>query len=65
MTRTPSRFRQADVTRAMKAVKAAGVAVARIEVEPSGKVIIVAGQPAEGVMPAENEWDVVLDHGKH
>ena len=35
------RFRQADLQRALRAVKSAGVTIARIEIEPStGKIII-------------------------
>lgn len=34
-------FRQSTVTRAVKAVRAAGVGVERVEVEPSGKIVIL------------------------
>ena len=47
MARTPSTFRQADVTRAVRAVVAAGVGIARVEIDKSGKIVIVPGkQPA-------------------
>jgi hypothetical protein len=59
MARTPSTFRQQDVTRAVKAVTAAGVHIARIEIDKAGKIVIIAtdaaGQPAQ--IPEANEWD--------
>ena len=59
MARAPSTFRQQDVTRAVKAVTAAGVHIARIEIDRAGKIVIIV---AEGhAQPDErtevNEWD--------
>jgi hypothetical protein len=43
----PSSFKKADVTRAVSAVRKAGIEVARIEVDTkAGKVVIIAGKPA-------------------
>jgi hypothetical protein len=49
MTRAPSTFRQQDVTRAVRAVTAAGVHIARVEIDKAGKIIIIPGdsQPVE------------------
>ena len=59
MARAPSTFRQQDVTRAVKAVTAAGVNIARIEIDKAGKIVIITadrtGQPGE--MTDANEWD--------
>jgi hypothetical protein len=48
MARPSSTFRQADVTKAVKAVRLAGVDIVRVEVTKDGKIIIVTGeaQPA-------------------
>ena len=43
MARSPSTFRQADVTRAVKGVVAAGVGIAQVEIDKSGKIVIVTG----------------------
>ena len=43
MARAPSTFRQQDVTKAVKAVTAAGVHIARIEIDKSGKIVIITG----------------------
>ena len=61
MARAPSTFRQQDVTRAIKAVAAAGVHIARIEIDKTGKIVIIAadatGRPGE--MMEASEWDRV------
>ena len=48
----------------MKAVTAGGQPVARVEIEPSGNVVIVIGQPGDGAgnntITSTNEWDEVL-----
>ena len=36
----PAKFRQADVTRAMKGVAAAGGKTVKVEIDPSGKIVI-------------------------
>jgi hypothetical protein len=47
MARAPSTFRQTDVTKAVKAVRAAGVDIVRVEVARDGRIVIVAeAQPA-------------------
>jgi hypothetical protein len=64
--RGPSRFRQGDVTKAVKAAKAAGVDVARIEVSSDGKIAIITGKPGEANeanSEAANPWDGVTDLG--
>ena len=60
MPRAPARFRQADVTRAVKAAQNAGLTVGRLEVDlANGKVVIVAKEEAAAVAtaaPSLAEW---------
>jgi hypothetical protein len=62
MSRAPQTFRQSDVTRALKATVKAGIAVQRVEIDKTGKIVVVAatsqGTDAENV--EKNEWDEVL-----
>ena len=60
MARGSCTFRQRDVTKAVKAVAAAGVEIARVEIDRNGKIIVIMGKPAETTEDAErNEWDDV------
>ena len=56
MARAPSTFRQQDVTRAVKAVAAAGVHIARVEIDKSGKIVIITANTTDRKREA-NEWD--------
>jgi hypothetical protein len=57
MSRGPLIFRQTDVTRAVKAVIAAGLEVARVEVDSEGRIVVIAGKPAPDEGRGANEWD--------
>ena len=58
MGRRSCSFRQRDVTKAVKAVAAAGCQVARAEIEPTtGKIIVVVGSPQEMDSNGPNECD--------
>lgn len=52
MSRGRCTFRQRDLTAAVKAVEAAGVGVARVEVDKDGKIIIIPGKPPVPADPA-------------
>ena len=64
MTSRPAPFRQSDVCRAVKGAKAAGVEVKRVEIDPSGKIIIVSAHGTSARDKCnhdhDNEWDDVL-----
>jgi hypothetical protein len=64
MSRRPCTFRETDVKRAVKAVRAAGVEIARVEIGRDGRIIVVPGKPreTEDANGERNEWDAV--HGQ-
>lgn len=41
MSRGPLTFKGTDVTRAIRATMAAGIAVARVEIDKDGKIVII------------------------
>ena len=59
MPRGACTFKQTDLTKAVKAVVAAGVVVARVEVDRDGRIVVVAGKVAQdaGSEGDKNEWD--------
>jgi hypothetical protein len=59
MPRSPCTFKQRDVTKAVKAVVAAGVQVARVTIDREGKIAVEIGKPVGSA--GRNEWDEVLD----
>ena len=63
MTRRPASFRQRDLTRAVKAVIAAGLHVAGVKVSARGDIEVVTGdepvQDSTRSRQERNEWDTV------
>jgi hypothetical protein len=58
MARGAATFKQQDVTRALRASRAAGIEVQSFEVDNTGKIVVVAAQSAKdtnGKRP--DEWD--------
>ena len=64
--RVPSTFRQQDVTKAIRAVTAAGVGIAKVEIDKAGKITIIAlgVEASRDGLRRTNEWDTVLRHDK-
>ena len=59
MARGRLAFKQCDLTRALRAVSAAGQPVRRVEIEPAtGKTVVFVGKPEEQDTEG-NEWDRV------
>lgn len=51
----PARIRQADLTRALKAAKAAGFDDVRVDITPTGRLSVLTGKLAQQAEP--NPWD--------
>jgi len=61
MPRKPCTFRQSDLTRALKAVKAAGVEAAIVKITRDEIVVKLLDKAAAARESSGNEWDVVYD----
>ena len=59
--RRPATFRQRDLTRAIRAVKAAGLSVGRVLVDKSGRIEVTIGDPSHNAtaLQERNEWDAI------
>ena len=59
MTRRPSAFRQRDLSKALRAVIAAGLHVAGVKVSAQGdiEVLTADAKAQDPPMQGENEWD--------
>ena len=58
MSRGRHTFRRSELTRAIKAVMAAGAEVKRAEIDPiTGKIVVVISKSGASVAEISNEWD--------
>jgi len=57
--RRPSAFQQRDLTKALKAVAAAGLCVVGVKVSADGKIEVVTTGAGENPPSGGNEWDRV------
>ena len=60
MARGRCTFKQRDVTAALRAAAAAGVAVARVEVDKDGKIVVVMAGASEPEAPSIPADEIVL-----
>ena len=65
MARTPSTFRQQDVTKAVRAVAAAGVHIARVEIDNAGKITIIAATAAEAAQQSDLDLELKDWEARH
>jgi hypothetical protein len=54
-----ARFKEADVTRAVRGATKAGMMVGRIEIDPNGKIVILSESVAPPVDP--NPWNDLIN----
>lgn len=52
-----ARFTQADMKRAAAGCLRAGLPIAKIEIDPTGKITIITGQPDAANDKGADEWD--------
>ena len=53
MPRSPSAFKQTDITKALKAVRAAGYGAARIMIGKDGRIEVITNSPSAKVKDAD------------
>ena len=58
MSRGAHKFKQGDVTKAIKGAVNAGLAVKCFEIDREGKIVVFAGRP-DNQPSMTNEWDDV------
>ena len=63
MSRQPANFRQSDVVRAINAARACGLVVARTEIGPDGRIVLVHGKGSEvaGAVSELDAWRATRD----
>ncbi len=61
MSRARLLFKESDVTRAVKAVRKAGLDVTRVEIDQDGKIVVTVksdnGDGEDRTVKAANPWD--------
>lgn len=60
----PAAFTQGDIAKVLKGATAAGLTVASIEIDRSGKIVARFGSAMPAPHDSGNEWDVVLNNGQ-
>ena len=56
--RRTAKFKQADVTRAIKGAQKAKVQIACVKIGPDGTIALIPGQPSDmSQSPSHNPWD--------
>jgi hypothetical protein len=64
VARRPCKFRQREITRSIKAARAAGLAVDRVEIETDGKIVVHLGNGDDSPKNF-NTADAVLEELKN
>ena len=57
-------FREAELTRAIRAAKKEGLSVSKFKINSRGEIEVEVGQPTSTPSAINNEWDSVLPNGQ-
>jgi hypothetical protein len=57
----PVRFREREVSRAIRGAVKAGLAVEKIEVSADGRISFLTSHAKQEAAPKINEWDEIFD----
>ena len=59
MSRAPLPFKESDVTRAVKAVRKAGLDVAQVKISPDGQIVVIvkSDDGEDRMVESTNPWD--------
>jgi len=64
MSKGKQLFREAELTRAIRAAKKEGLTVSKFKVNTRGEIEVEVGQPTAAPTTINNEWDSVLPNGQ-
>jgi hypothetical protein len=65
MSRRQAAFRQSDVTKAVRAVIAAGLRVIRVKIGADGRIEVMTSDGQDLAKNEKNDWDKALSHDAH
>jgi hypothetical protein len=57
VSKAPSSFKETNVKRAIRGVRAANLEIGSVEIDRLGNIKVFPGKPAEAPTIAVNEWD--------
>lgn len=55
--RGPSRFRERDIVRVIRAARKANMSLAAVRIEPDGAILVIPGEPEPVAVSAPNPLD--------
>jgi hypothetical protein len=60
MSRAPAKFRQADITKAIRGATKAGLSVSRVEIDATGKIVVICSGDAPEQPESVDGWEARL-----
>jgi hypothetical protein len=60
MSRAPTKFRQADITKAIQGATKAGLSVSRVEIDATGKIVVICAEGAPDQSESSDGWEARL-----